>query len=135
MGNNPIEGGQFFEGSLDEVKIYNKALTSDEIAQLYETGTTGIKDLQNEVAKYVEIIYPNPTINELTIKHGFGVSDDLLIRLFDQSGRQVGSKRIAAQDMDNGIINVDVAALHGGVYSINFVLGGKVLGSMPFVKQ
>jgi chitodextrinase len=135
MGNNPIEGGQFFEGSLDEVKIYNKALTSDEIAQLYATGTTGIKDLQNEVAKYVEIIYPNPTINELTIKHGFGVSDDLLIRLFDQSGRQVGSKRIAAQDMDNGIINLDVAALHGGIYSINFVLGGKVLGSMPFVKQ
>jgi hypothetical protein len=135
MGNNPIEGGQFFEGSLDEVKIYNKALTSDEIAQLYATGTTGIKDLQNEVAKYVEIIYPNPTINELTIKHGFGVSDDLLIRLFDQSGRQVGSKRIAAQDMDNGIINLDVAALHSGIYSINFVLGGKVLGSMPFVKQ
>ncbi len=49
MGNNPIEGGQFFEGSLDEVKIYNKALTSDEILQLYATGTTGIKDLQNEL--------------------------------------------------------------------------------------
>lgn len=135
MGNNPIEGGQFFEGSLDEVKIYNKALTGDEILQLYSTGTTGIKDLQNELNAYVEILYPNPTVNELTIKHGFGVSENLLIRIFDATGRQVGAQRIAAQDMDNGIINLDVAGLQGGMYSLNFVLGGKVLGSIPFVKQ
>lgn len=135
MGNNPVEGGQFFHGALDEVKLYNKALTGDEIEKLYETGTTGIAELQNELYKYVEILYPNPTSDKLSIKHAFGTSKDLLVRLFDQSGRQVGSKRINAQDMDNGIINLDVAGLGTGIYSINFVLGGKTLGSMPFVKQ
>ena len=105
------------------------------IRDSYSTGTTGIKDLQNELNAYVEILYPNPTINELTIKHGFGVSENLLIRIFDATGRQVGAQRIAAQDMDNGIINLDVAGLQGGMYSLNFVLGGKVLGSIPFVKQ
>jgi len=135
MGNNPIDGGQFFEGSLDEVKIYNKALTSTEILQLYNTGTTGIKDLQNELLKYVDILYPNPTTDELIIKHGFGTGQDLLIRIFDQSGRQVGSKRVAVGDMDNGYISLDVAGLANGIYSLNFVLGGNVLGSMPFVKQ
>lgn len=135
MGNNPIDGGQFFHGALDEVKLYNKALTGDEIEQLYETGTTGIAELQNELYKYVQILYPNPTSDKLTIKHAFGTSKELLVRLFDQSGRQVGSKRINAQDMDNGIINLDVAGLGSGIYSINFVLGGKTLGSMPFVKQ
>ena len=73
--------------------------------------------------------------DKLTIKHAFGTSEDLLVRLFDQTGRQVGSKRISAQDMDNGIINLDVTGLGNGIYSINFVLGGKTLGSMPFVKQ
>lgn len=135
MGNNPIDGGQFFEGALDEVKIYNKALTSDEILQLYNTGTTSVRELQNEVIKYVEIIYPNPTFDELSIKHGFDASQDLLIRIFDQTGRQVGSNRILAQDMANGIINLDLAHLHGGMYSLNFVVGGKVLGSLPFVKH
>ena len=135
MGNNPVDGGQFFHGALDEVKLYNKALTGDEIEQLYETGTTGIAELQNELYKYVQILYPNPTSDKLSIKHAFGTSKDLLVRLFDQSGRQVGSKRINAQDMDNGIINLDVAGLGSGIYSINFVLGGKTLGSMPFVKQ
>jgi len=135
MGNNPIDGGQYFEGALDEVKLYNKALTSEEILQLYTTGATSIKELQNEVNKYVEIIYPNPTFDELTIKHGFDANQDLLIRIFDQTGRQVGSNRINAQDMANGIINLDVTSLQGGMYSLNFVLGGKILGSMPFVKQ
>ncbi len=135
MGNNPIDGGQFFIGALDEVKLYNKALTDSEILKLYTTGTTGIAELQNELLKYVELVYPNPTTDELIIKHGFGTSQDLLVRLFDQSGRQVGAKHINAQDMDNGIISLDVATLSGGMYNVNFVLGGKILGSIPFVKQ
>jgi hypothetical protein len=135
MGNNPIDGGQFFEGALDEVKIYNKALTSAEILQLYTTGTTGIKELQEEVAKYVEIIYPNPTFDELTIKHGFAANQDLVIRIFDQLGRQVGANKVNAQSMDNGLINLNVSDLQAGMYSLNFVIDGKPLGSMPFVKQ
>jgi hypothetical protein len=37
--------------------------------------------------------------------------------------------------MDNGFISMDVAHLSGGMYSLNFVLGGKNLGSVPFIKQ
>lgn len=135
MGNNPIEGGQFFHGALDEVKLYNKALTGDEIEQLYSTGTTGVKELQKEVAKNIELIYPNPTFDQLTIKHAFDASQDMLIRIFDQAGRQVGAQKFSAQEMDNGLINMDMAALHAGIYSLNFVRGGKVLGSIPFVKH
>jgi hypothetical protein len=135
MGNNPIDGRQYFHGALDEVKLYNKALTGEEIEKLYTTGTTGIGNVPTEVHKYVEILYPNPTKDELVIKHGFGARHDLLIRMFDQSGRQVSSKKINAQDMDNGYISLDVAELGNGMYSVNFVLGGKNLGSIPFVKQ
>lgn len=134
MGNNPVEGGQFFEGALDEVKIYNKALTAEEVLKLYEDGFTNVKDL-NEVNKYVQIIYPNPTKDEVLIKHGFGTTQDLVIRIFDQAGRQVGANPIAAGQMDKGVITMNVANLQGGMYSLNFVLGGKNLGSVPFVKQ
>jgi len=134
MGNNSDNGGQFFEGALDEVKIYNKALTAAEVLQLFETGTTGIKDL-TEVTNFVEIIYPNPTKDEVIIKHGFGTTHDLMIRIYDQSGRQVSAKNIEPNQMDSGVISLDVAKLQGGMYSLNFVLGGKNLGSVPFVKQ
>jgi hypothetical protein len=42
---------------------------------------------------------------------------------------------VHGKPITNGIINLDVAGLQGGMYSLNFVLGGKVLGSIPFVKQ
>lgn len=135
MGNNPIDGGQYFHGALDEVKLYNKALTSAEIQQLYTLGYTAVQDLQNELHKYVDILYPNPSTDELTIKHGFGTRQDLLVRMFDQSGREVGSKQLKAAEMSNGLIKMNISGLNAGMYNLNFVLGGKNLGAIPFVKQ
>ena len=59
----------------------------------------------------------------------------LLIRIFDVAGRQVSSSKIDAKDMENGLINLNVANINTGMYNLNFVLGGKNLGSIPFVKQ
>jgi hypothetical protein len=137
IGNNlENPGKQYFQGALDEIKIYNKALTGDEVSQLYTLGYTKVQDLQNEIRKYVEVIYPNPTKDQLTIKHGFGSHhQDLLVRIFDQLGREVGSKKVNAKEMGNGSISLNVATLQYGVYSLNFVLDGKNVGSLPFVKQ
>ena len=134
MGSDAVEGGRYFPGALDEVKIYNKALTAAEILQLYETGTTGIHDL-SEVNKYVEIIYPNPTKDEVLIKHGFEANGDLLVRVFDVAGRQVGSTAFTASQMSDPTLSINVANLDGGMYNLNFVLDGKNLGSLPFVKK
>jgi len=135
MASDAVEGGRYFHGSLDEVKLYNKALTAAEIFQLYTTGATGIGEIPNEVQKYVDVIYPNPTADELLIKHGFGSTQDLLIRIFDNAGREVGSTKVDAKDMINGQIKLNVAYINTGMYNLNFVLGGKNLGSIPFVKQ
>ena len=85
--------------------------------------------------KYVEIIYPNPTKDDVLVKHGFTSGQDLVVRIFDQAGRQVSASHVGASDMDKGLFSVNVAALQGGMYSLNFVLEGKNLGSVPFVKQ
>lgn len=39
-----VAGTDFFGGALDEVAIFNRALTAGEIAALYEAGTTGSRD-------------------------------------------------------------------------------------------
>jgi chitodextrinase len=135
MGSNPVDGRQYFHGALDEVKIYNKALTSAEIDQLYTTGVTAIGEVPNEVRKFVDVIYPNPTADQLLIKHGFNTTQDLLIRIFDTAGREISSSKIDAKDMVNGQIRLNVANINTGMYNLNFVLGGKNLGSIPFVKQ
>jgi stress response protein SCP2 len=88
-----------------------------------------------EVNKFVEVIYPNPTKDEVLIKHGFGTAQNLMIRIYDQTGRQVSVNNIHSNQMDTGIISLDVSILQGGIYSLNFVLEGKNLGSIPFMKQ
>ena len=41
IGNDPIELVRFFNGSIDEVSIYNRALSSNEIAAIYNAGSAG----------------------------------------------------------------------------------------------
>lgn len=134
MGNNPIDGGQYFIGSLDEVKIYNKALTGEEIEKLYETGTTGVPFINPELSGYIDLLYPNPTIDQLTIRHAFKGNQDLLIRIFDEAGRQVDAYRYDRSEVDLGRMTIPVNRFNSGTYAINFVYGGKNLGSVPFIK-
>lgn len=134
MGNNPIEGGQYFIGALDNVKIYNKALTEAEIATLYATGTTGTDDL-TLVSVYVDRVFPNPTQDFLTVRHRLPANQSLLLRVFDMQGRQLDALRLSQADVAAGQFSLDVSRYAPGMYSLNFVLGGKNLGSVKFNKQ
>lgn len=134
MGSS-FTGGLYFEGALDEVKVYNKALTADEVFKLWSTGTTSIPFISAELNKYVDVLYPNPASDEMVIEHHFDGRDDLLIRVFDAQGRQIDAHKINASDLTNGQINWNVSDYAVGHYSINFVYGGENLGSVPFIKQ
>ncbi|MEM4975859.1 MAG: LamG domain-containing protein [Desulfurococcaceae archaeon] len=43
IGGDPYLGGKYFNGIIDEVRIYNRALSADEIYEIYSKGTV-IKD-------------------------------------------------------------------------------------------
>ncbi|MBI1225787.1 MAG: T9SS type A sorting domain-containing protein [Bacteroidetes bacterium] len=136
MGNNPIEGGQYFNGALDEVKFYNKALTPAEVSNLFNAGTTtGTEELSAYLGSVVKAVYPNPTTSELLVKHSFNNLQPLLVRVFDVEGRQVGDLRFEKGELSSGQFNVDVSKYATGSYFLNFVLGGKNLGSVKFDKQ
>lgn len=133
FGNNPIDGGQYFIGALDNVKIYNRALTAGEIATLYATGTTGAEEL-DLVRAYIEQVFPNPTTELLTVRHSLPADQPLLLRVFDMQGRQLDALRLSPGDVANGQFSLNVGAYPSGMYSLNFVLGGKNIGSVKFSK-
>ena len=134
FGNNPIEGGQYFIGALDNVKIYNKALTESEIATLYATGTTGAYEL-SLVNAYIESVFPNPATESLTVRHSLTADQALLLRVFDVQGRQMDAIQLSRADVATGQFSLDVRKYPVGTYSLNFVLGGKNIGSLKFNKQ
>ncbi|MBK8505932.1 MAG: fibronectin type III domain-containing protein [Saprospiraceae bacterium] len=135
MGSNPVDGGQYFNGALDELKIYNRALTTDEVKKLFTSGTTGLKDLISKISSVVEVVYPNPTTERLVVQHQFKGDKSLLLRVFDVSGRQIDAIHFSAAQLASRQISLDVNNYVSGLYSLNFVLAGENMGSIPFIKK
>ncbi len=136
FGSNPIEGGQYFIGALDNVKIYNKALTAGEVEKLYNTGTTGVDDqFGSDLRGMVLNVSPNPTTDVLAIQHAFTGDQPLQVRVFDVVGRQLDDQRFSKNELPTGQILLNVKQYPTGTYFVNFVLGGKNLGSVQFDKQ
>ena len=135
FGGNPIDGGQYFEGALDNVKIYNRALSGEEIEQLYNTGSIVGTDERNLVDAFIESVFPNPTANELTIKHQLPADGELILRVFDMEGRQVDALRLSQGDVSTGQFTLNASGYAAGMYSLNFVIAGKSIGSLKFNKN
>jgi hypothetical protein len=134
MASNPIEGGQYFHGALDNVKIYNKALTATEINKLYKTGTSGIEDFA--VAKYGDInVTPNPVSDILNIDHKFGAADNVQIRILDNMGRQYDGFVPSKGAIQSGKISASTNGYAPGMYYVNFIVDGKNIGSVKFIKN
>ncbi len=136
MGNNPVEGGQYFQGALDEVKVYNKALTAEEVMRLYATGFTGTESLSAKLDAVLEVIYPNPGTQQVHIAHKLSAGQSLLIRVMDAAGRQIDAVQFDKNELAGGqLITLDVEDYQAGNYFINFVVDGKNSGTAKFVKK
>lgn len=133
MGNNPIEGGQYFNGALDELKIYNKSLTAAEILNLFTFGTTGADE--PNIAGLVVDVFPNPTTDFVFVKHSFDGLEPLQLRVFDVAGRQLDDVRFDKNEIPAGQFSVKTGGLPQGTYFLNFILGGQNLGSVKFDKK
>jgi hypothetical protein len=133
FGSNNVDGGQYFPGALDNVKIYNKALTAAEILKLFNAGTTGLTDFA--IAEYGNVrLSPNPVSNTLTIEHGFPANSNIKIRILDNVGRQYDGFTPSNQELGTGRLTVDTYRYSPGLYYVNFIVDGKNIGSVKFSK-
>ncbi len=99
------EGGaqNYFNGTIDDLKIYNYALSDSQVASLYSSETLGI----NEINKNSKVnVYPNPVKDILNIK-----SDNKLesVDVFSLNGQKL---------MTTQQNKIDVSKLSSGVYII-----------------
>ena len=97
---------EWFKGKLDDIGIWNRTLTQQEITDLYDSNSLGIDDLnQLDIS-----IYPNPVIDKLFIQ---GLSNPTKISVYDILGKLVLSKTTSSE------INVD--NLQSGIYILKIV--------------
>ena len=120
LGHNSEVVDRFFEGRLDEVLIYNKALTDEDIKSIVEfrLPPSGTVEKESAVVKGFSLRqnYPNPFNSSATISYSVEKPGRVVVRVYDLLGREVGvpvnEKRTA------GVHSVvfDAAGLPSGVY-------------------
>ncbi len=119
--STPSEDGSKFWpsnylGLLDEVQLYNVALTSDQIAGIYDAYVNGSNDARSIAMSKVSV-YPNPAMNQISIG---GIESGSLISIYSVVGQKVAS---TISNGNEAIINV--GNFKNGVYLVKVELNGK----------
>lgn len=107
IGRNKLNN--YFEGAIDDIGIWNRALTRQEISALY-TNSLGVTDFKQNTPI---TIYPNPTESILNIK----ANTDMLnseYTIYNQSGKILKTNKITEENTTIQLYNFP-----NGVYLLN----------------
>ena len=131
--------GDFFGGSIDEIGVYNRALSETEIQSISNAGSDGKCVNPLSVAEVIDTedsikIYPNPVKNKCTLdisKSTFLANGSLKLQIFDLSGRLV--KQVDKINTLKRII--DINNLNSGMYLYQLSGNGSNVASGKIIKK
>lgn len=119
--NTAYENG--FQGLMDELTIYNEALTAEEINDHYKQGTA--THINNITAGEAGRAYPMPFINEFYIPVTDADHTSGLVTIMNTAGQTIYQAQVT---IDGGVARVmNVDSLSEGYYIYTLKLGHKVL--------
>jgi len=105
---------EFYDGKIDEIRIYNRALTDAEIALLAETDDCTPSFVSNESWHGNINIYPNPFSENVNIDF-YGNDRGKIIKLYDGNGRLIKSYktndswfRFSTEDLIKGLYQIQI---------------------------
>jgi hypothetical protein len=113
-----------FNGKLDDIGIWNRALTQQEITALYNGANVGLNELSN--VKMCSV-YPNPASNKLNIQANEQVIGMPYV-IYDNTGKVVGSDKLISQ---NTVITIENLA--PGIYMLR--VGNDSKQSFKVIKE
>ncbi|MFZ1517247.1 MAG: LamG-like jellyroll fold domain-containing protein [Ignavibacteriaceae bacterium] len=115
-----------FFGKIDDVKIYNRALTDEEIFNLYEYGnTTSILNYQNAVPIVFELSqnYPNPFNPSTKIKWQTPVAGHQTLNIYDVLGNEIATLVDEYKNAGSYAIDFNASQLSSGMYLYRLQVG------------
>jgi hypothetical protein len=106
---------RWYKGTIDDIGIWNRALTDQEISDLYLSSNVGVNESNflNEIQ-----IYPNPTNDHITIDAGnLTTMNGYSIKIEDAQGQQVFQNAVTQQQF-----YIDITTWGGnGLYFVRII--------------
>ena len=102
-----------FPGVMDEILVYNRPLTSQEVTDIYENVPLSISDF-NGLSKHVQVA-PNPVQAKFNVSANIAVGKLVSYQITDLKGSIVQTATMT--DIDQAI---DVSTLSAGTYLLTF---------------
>lgn len=90
---------EYFNGKIDDVALYSRALTDEDILELYSQ-TTGIQGSPTVDVFSMGSAVPNPTNSQVSIDYSLAAPEFVRLAVYDVSGRLVA--RLAEGRMEQG---------------------------------
>lgn len=129
LGKSGTSGSpSFFKGNIDNVIVLKRAITADEVLDLYNTTKTQANIIVT-VDSYIDPIqsfellqnYPNPFNPSTTIKFQLPVSSKVNLKVYDLLGREVSTLLDEYRESGNYKIVFDGTSLASGIYFFRII--------------
>ena len=117
---------RYFDGDIDEVYVYNRELTVNEIHAFCTDGIGSVEEDNSHMGKVVKIL-PNPAGNHIKL-----LSDKKIksISIFDNSGKNLFSK-----NFDNYDLTINLLQFKKGIYVIKILFSDKKIIFKKIIKN
>ena len=106
VGDDPHGGTEYFNGAMDEVRIYKRVLLQQEVEVL--SGLNSLSPISNKIN-----ISPNPTVSQLNIQFAESVKYTYLLDIINMLGEKVLESKLEGQTN-----SIDVSKLKRGIYFV-----------------
>lgn len=106
------ENNNYFKGMIDDVHIYNCALSNTQVSSLYNQEQASVATSREESSDTYFKVFPNPAKDKVTIVNTASFKGDMEVTVLNSSGLQIGSYHFSNQD----VMDVDVSNYIQGIY-------------------
>ncbi|MFK7807268.1 MAG: LamG-like jellyroll fold domain-containing protein [Saprospiraceae bacterium] len=118
--------GNFFDGELDDYRIYNRAIDNLEVDSLYNEGNPVVSSIATVEASKIRVA-PNPSFDNIQVELPSGINRNTEFDIINSLGAIVKSG-----NLENAIINL--TSLSAGIYYLRISNQETVLGIEKILK-
>jgi hypothetical protein len=127
LGQNlPGDNNYSFHGVLDEVRIYNYALSMQEIAALLTTVAEGRNSPELPAGVFLDQNYPNPFNPATSVTFRIRNTEFITLKVYDLLGREVSTLVNGLKDPGTHTVVFDGSAFASGMYVYRLLVPGYV---------